>query len=97
MTRLVLDLLDLNEPAPEVGDIVVTARLVREVVEVRPVDSLLWENRWRLELRRIGPRDPWPSFTPRVGARTHHVRGYQRGESAKDAARALGLPTEPAG
>jgi ribosomal protein S18 acetylase RimI-like enzyme len=90
------DRIDADTVLPEPGDVYVTARLVYLVVAVRPVESKVWHDRWRIELERIGPRDPWPreQLADRLadGARCHYVSRYERGETPSDAARAAGLP-----
>lgn len=43
-----------NDRAPLVGDVIVSARTVRRVVDVRPVESRVWPNRWRLTVDYIG-------------------------------------------
>lgn len=90
------DRIDAATPLPEPGDVYVTARLVYVVTGVRPVESKVWHDRWRIELERIGPRDPWPAehLADRLedGARVHHVSRYERGETPSSVASELGLP-----
>lgn len=91
-----LDLITPGQDPPEVGDILVTARLVKVITDVRPVESRVWHDRWRIETRTLGPRDPWPDAevaeVMRVGGRIIYTTTYQRGEGPADVARAEGLP-----
>lgn len=90
------DRIDATTALPEPGDVYVTARLVYVVTEVRPIESRVWHDRWRIELERVGPRDPWPTeqLAGRLepGATVHHVSRYERGETPSSVAVELGLP-----
>lgn len=90
------DRIDPDTTLPEPGDVYVTARLVYLVTEVRPIESRIWHDRWRIELERIGPRDPWPrdqlAARLAVGATVHQVSTYEKGETPSTVARELGLP-----
>lgn len=91
-----LDLINPSQKPPEVGDLVLTARLVKVITDVRPVESQVWHDRWRIETRTLGPRDPWPhdqvADAMRLGGRIIYTSTYQRGEGPADVARAEGLP-----
>lgn len=91
-----LDLIEPGQDPPEPGDLLVTARLVKVITDVRPVESRVWHDRWRIETRTLGPRDPWPTeavaAAVRPGARCIWTTLYQRGEGPADRARASGLP-----
>lgn len=95
---MILDMIDPdNDGPPQVGDVVVTARLVRIITEVRPVESRIWHDRWHLTLQKVGPVDPWPTeaLAPLLadGVRVHRLGPlYRRGEGPADVARSLGLP-----
>jgi hypothetical protein len=79
---MTLDLAPDNEEPPSLGDVVTTARAAYEVVDVRPVESRVWSNRWRLELGRLpsGSNDD-PPLPRRGGARTHSTSTYAKGET----------------
>lgn len=81
--RVTLDLpLDDDRP-PERGDLIVSARLVYVVLDARPVDSRVWENRWHVDLRRHGPSSgPWPSVE--LGARCFRTQRYEKGETPRE-------------
>jgi hypothetical protein len=77
--------LAVDDPrTPERGDIMYSARLVYEVLDARPVESKIWTNRWRLDVRRVGPRTAETVVVPRPGAQAWHTRLYQRGETPAD-------------
>lgn len=90
------DRIDERTALPEPGDVYVTARLVYLVTEVRPIESKVWHDRWRISLERVGPRDPWPTdqlaARLELGATVHHVSTYAKGEGPADTASELGLP-----
>ena len=38
------------------GDYLFTARTAYEILDARPVDSKMWDNRWKVTARKIGTR-----------------------------------------
>lgn len=60
---------------PDLGvdDVLATARNLYQVREVRPVDSVVWPNRWRVETVLIGPHDN------RIPAGARPLSTYPRG------------------
>lgn len=87
MRRFYYDL-PLDEPDhPEPGDVMVGPRNAYVVVDAHPTDSRVWENRWTVFLRPLGPmpdraRPPLPPeggrhwnfspYPPGVGPRDHY-------------------------
>lgn len=97
MGRLTLDLLEEGQDPPQVGDLIISARLVRIITDVRPVESRVWHDRWQLELRTLGPRHPYPAEAVAAavpeGAKVIEVGPYyRRGEGPADRSRERGLP-----
>lgn len=79
---MTLDLALDNEHPPSVGDYLTTARAAYLVVDVRPVESRVWPNRWRLDLEPLpsGSNDDPPTLT-RDGQRVHPTSRYAKGET----------------
>lgn len=71
---------DIYEP----GDLLVTARTVHRVVEVLPVDSTVWPNRWKVTTEKLADRSPDGSYPQRPddGCRVRHTSAYRKGETA---------------
>lgn len=78
--------LDDHEP-PGHDDVLVSVQAVYRVIEVRPVESRLWPNRWHLTVVRVGdaldgapvtPTGPGPS------GRLFGTRRYRQGEGPAD-------------
>lgn len=69
---------------PEPGDLMIGPRVTHQVLEARPVESVLWHNRWRLEVRSLGPTSPAHYAELAEGCRTWPVRPYRRGERPAD-------------
>lgn len=90
------DRIDGDTELPEPGDAYVTARTLYVVTNVRPIESRVWHDRWRIELERIGQRGPagWEALHARLepGARCHRVDRYEKGETPSSVALELGLP-----
>lgn len=100
---MILDLFrsdgDPEPQPPQVGDIVLTARLAKVVTGVRPVESKNWHHRWRIETRTIGRRgvpevDHEVRLRRRGGAGVREVCRYEAGETAVDFARRTGAMVE---
>lgn len=93
---MIYDIITPGTEPPAVGDILVSARLVRIVTDVRPVESRVWHDRWRIELRRLGPVKPWPTEAVQqaidAGGQLRHAYSYRSGEGPADVARQNGLP-----
>lgn len=66
---------DLRPPAE--GDYVATARTGYRVTEVRPVESRLWPNRWRLTVVKIGSADLARLAARNDGTFLHESGTYQ--------------------
>lgn len=100
---MILDLFrnpgDPEPQPPEVGDIILTARLAKVVVDVRPVESKAWHHRWRITTQNLGARSD-PAVADEVlrrrkaGAGLRETGTYGRGESAVDFARNNGALVE---
>lgn len=76
-----------GEPyVPERGDLVFGPVALYEVLDARPVDSLQHDDRWRLELRRIGDNGPHllELLAARPGARAHGKRILNTGRLHKE-------------
>lgn len=93
---MIFDVMDPTGSPPDVGDLLVSARLVKLVTDVRPVESRVWHDRWRVEARTLGPREPWPREAVEAalepGARVIHTKLHEKGVSPAQLARQLGLP-----
>lgn len=86
--------MDVFEPGdqPNVGDVMrpgAAGRPTRAmawyvVLEVRPVDSRLWHDRWSVLCRRVAP-----GTRPEDPGRVRWWQGYARGEGPEDVAREL--------
>lgn len=90
---------DPEPQPPQVGDIILTARLAKLVTGVRPVESRVWHHRWRIDTRNIGPRGH-PDVQDEVhrrqmdGADIRETGKYEPGETAVGFARANGYQVE---
>lgn len=82
---MTLDLALDNEDPPSRGDYLTTARAAYRVVDVRPVESRVWPNRWHVELERLpyGDNDHPPTVAE-PGQRCHPTSRYARGETPAD-------------
>lgn len=65
------------------GDLVVTERLVLRALEVRPVESRQWPDRWKIRTERVALRSQWDGQVPE-GARVHLTSRYEPGERPID-------------
>lgn len=85
--ELTYDILDGAEP-PRTGDILrptsPRAKAWYEVLTVRPVESRVWHDRWRLRVRRIDPNPTIDEVTP--GCRILTWAYYSKGEGPQEAA-----------
>ena len=78
---MTLDLAEHDEQAPDVGELLVTARNVYRITSVREVESRVWCNRWAITLRLIGLRS---QVDVEALAERRHVRysgRYAKGET----------------
>lgn len=82
--RFNLDLALDNPSNPIAGDVLVSTRAVYRITDVRPVDSRVWANRWKLTVQRIGDAtngepNSWPTLGE--GNRRWDSVPYRRGET----------------
>ena len=90
---------DPEPQPPDVGDVILTARLAKLVTGVRPVESKVWHHRWRIETRTIGRRgvlavDQEVERRCSEGADVRETGKYEKGETPVDFARATGALIE---
>lgn len=82
--RMTLDLALNNHHPPVLGDLLTTERAAYVITDIRPVESRVWGNRWKIELRRLPHgSNSRPPLT--VGEqRVHPTSTYARGERPAD-------------
>lgn len=88
MRRFYYDLPLDEEDHPEAGDVMVGPRNAYRVVDARPTDSRVWENRWTVFVRPLGPierRDGlgYPPM-PAGGGRHWDFSPYPHGVGPRD-------------
>lgn len=98
MTTHTFDRFDDSYELPEPGDCYRTERTVYRVLDIRPVESQVWHDRWRIRLERVCARSDWDGTGFQEGARFHEVFSYRKGETPQDFARRMGFeePRNPA-
>lgn len=73
-----------NERAPQAGDVVVTPRAMYRVTGARLMDSAVWDNRWLLDVHRIGDArngKPLGLVSLESDCIIHRTTKYGKGES----------------
>lgn len=68
-----------GEDPPAPGDLIRSTRNRYRVLDVRPVESRVWSNRWKLTLENLGRHEdaPWAEGE-------HSFRRYRPGEGPED-------------
>lgn len=101
MTSFRMDYFWPESRRAEPGDLLLGPNVVHRVLAVRPVESRIWHDRWRLEVERVGRRqeilqelDRWRAESiERFGECVLVETGtYQRGETPHEYAARHGLP-----
>jgi len=78
---MTLDLALDNEDPPARGDYLTTYSAAYRIVDVRPVESRVWPNRWRLDLERLPTGNNLDQPDPGPGHRCHRSSRYRPGET----------------
>lgn len=67
-----------GDAAPQVGEVMASARNLYRVTFVRPVESQVWPNRWHVETQPLGPHHG------RIPEGASRSATYRRGEGPSD-------------
>ena len=79
---MTLDLALDNEDPPTAGDYLTSYAAAYRIVDVRPVESRVWPNRWRVDLERLPHGNNLGQPTTEPGQRVHRTSRYRPGETA---------------